>query len=387
MADNPEVSTAELLSRTKRGWDSLQAYIKSLTPEQLTVPTDPAGWTVKDHLIHLAVWEDGIVAVLEGADRLERMGVTPETWATDDFDIINAVIQQRHRDMSLDAVLQTLADVHQRLVARIAALSDADLLRPYKYFAPASTSEGAIIWSIVGNSYGHYAEHIPWMDTIVYGAQHEILSKVELLAGIDSEWDRLNAYIDSLTEAQLTQPSDPAGWTAKDHLAHLAVWEESLNALLDRQPRRERMGIDQATWDSGDIDAINAVIQQRYHDTPLADVRKMLNDTHEQLLAKLKPLYDSDLQLPYSCYQSGSIQERPAILYLVGDLVRALRRTSALDSGDCRRRGGGIVQEWRDDERSGFDDQSRAARRHSCGLGRLPRLPRFADRRATHPAN
>ena len=64
MADNPDVSTAELLSRTKLGWDSLQAYIKSLTPEQLTVPTDPAGWTVKDHLIHLAVWEDGIVAVL-----------------------------------------------------------------------------------------------------------------------------------------------------------------------------------------------------------------------------------------------------------------------------------------------------------------------------------
>lgn len=319
MADNPEVSTAELLSRMKRGWDSLQTYIQSLTPEQLTVPTDPVGWTVKDHLIHLAVWADGIAAVLEGADRLERMGVTPETWATDDFDIINAVIQQRHRDMSLDAVLQTLADVHQRLVARIEALSDADLLRPYKYFAPASTSEGAIIWSIVGNSYGHYAEHIPWMDAIVYGAQHEILSKVELLAGIDAEWDRLTAYIDSLTEAQLTQPTDRAGWTAKDHLAHLAVWEDSLNALLDHQPRRERMGIDQATWDSGDIDAINAVIQQRYHDTPLADVRRMLRDTHEQLLARLKPLYDSDLQLPYSCYQSGSIQERPAILYLVGD--------------------------------------------------------------------
>ncbi len=100
MPDNPEVTTAELLSRMQEGWESLQAYIKTLSPQQLTEPTDAAGWTVKDHLIHLAVWENGVDAALSRDNRAARMGLTPEQWASDDYDIMNAVIQQAHKDMT-----------------------------------------------------------------------------------------------------------------------------------------------------------------------------------------------------------------------------------------------------------------------------------------------
>lgn len=324
MATDPEVTTAELLSRLHESWESLQAFIQPLTDDQLVQRTDAAGWTVKDHLMHLAVWEDGFLAVLDGDDRRERMGVAPEvwhpeTWATEGFDDLNGAIQQLHRDKPLSDVLAMLETIHQRLVAKVEAFSDADLMRPYKDFAPASTSDSPVIWSIVGNSYGHYGDHIPWMDAIAYGKDHEILSKDELLPAIDAGWNKLNAYIDSLTEEQITQPTDAAGWTVKDHLIHLAIWEDSINALLDKESRAERMGVDQATWDGRDINAINAVIQQKNKDLPLEEVRQKLHDVHEMLLGKLQRLYDWDMQRPFRVYQPGATHDKRVMDWIVGD--------------------------------------------------------------------
>lgn len=52
----------ELLIRIEQGWNEFQAYIQTLSAAQLAGPTDAAGWTAKDHIMHLAVWEDGIDA-------------------------------------------------------------------------------------------------------------------------------------------------------------------------------------------------------------------------------------------------------------------------------------------------------------------------------------
>ena len=70
-----QVTTTELVSRMQKGWDDFQAYLKTLTLEQVTQPTDAAGWTVKDHIIHLATWEDGVYALLEKQPRHEQMGL------------------------------------------------------------------------------------------------------------------------------------------------------------------------------------------------------------------------------------------------------------------------------------------------------------------------
>lgn len=167
MNDTDDVSIPEFLSQLDAGWAELQAFIASLTAEQLTVPTDAAGWTVKDHLIHLAVWEDGMNAVLARQSRRERMGIPIELWGGDDYDALNAVIQQKHHADSLESVLATLDRVHAELRGRIAALSTTDMLAPYSDYQPDSTSTNPIVGSLAGNSFGHYEEHIPWMQAIV----------------------------------------------------------------------------------------------------------------------------------------------------------------------------------------------------------------------------
>jgi hypothetical protein len=112
------------------------------------------------------VWEDGINALLEGEDRREHMGVDEATWQSRDYDAINAVIQQRNKDRSLADVLAALQQSHDAFRRHVAAMSDADLQRPYSDFAPASDNAQPIIGWLEGDSFAHYAEHIPWMGAI-----------------------------------------------------------------------------------------------------------------------------------------------------------------------------------------------------------------------------
>lgn len=170
--DEP-ITVSNLLSKMQAGWDNFQAYLKTFTPEQLTGPTDAQGWTVKDHIAHLALWEDGIAALLVRQSRAARMGLDEAAWSSDGFEIKNAVMQQQHRDKSLAEVMQMFEAAHQRMVAAVQSLSDADLLRPVAYYAgdpaPDDDINNAIIWSVIGNSYGHYEEHQPWIDALVQG--------------------------------------------------------------------------------------------------------------------------------------------------------------------------------------------------------------------------
>ena len=165
--DDAILSKDDLLKRMQVGWDELNRYVESLGDAQLTGPTDAAGWTVKDHLIHLAIWEDSVFALLEGLSRQDYMGVDQAIWDSGDFDRINAVIQQRFRDMPMDAVRRTHNDVHQRLVRKIESLSDEDLHRPYSHYQSGSPQTAEVIGWIVGNSYEHYDEHRPWIEAIL----------------------------------------------------------------------------------------------------------------------------------------------------------------------------------------------------------------------------
>ena len=166
MSDQVVFSQPELLRRVQRGWDDFNTYLNTLTEKQKTVPTDAAGWTVKDHIMHLAVWEDGMIGLLRKRPQYERMGLDEATWKTEGYDVKNAVIQQRHQNLSLDEVMKKFRDVHQEMVKQIESMSTADLEEARRNFVPASTDERPIWMWVTGNTYEHYAEHLPWIAAI-----------------------------------------------------------------------------------------------------------------------------------------------------------------------------------------------------------------------------
>jgi hypothetical protein len=157
----------DLLAQMAEGWSDFRAYLQGLSEAQMSRPTDAAGWTAKDHVMHLAVWEAGIVAVMQGGSRREGMGIDEALWQKWDVDGINAVIQQRYRELSADEVMVQLRDVHQRLTEAVKDTTEADLQRSFRSYQPDTNYEGTLADRILANTAAHFAEHQPWIVAIV----------------------------------------------------------------------------------------------------------------------------------------------------------------------------------------------------------------------------
>jgi uncharacterized protein (TIGR03083 family) len=164
--DANDLSKAELIQRLEQGWNELQAYLATLTHEQLTGPTDAAGWTVKDFISHLAAWEDGVCKVLQKQPFRVAMDIAQATWARGE-DAQNEIVRQRYRGWPMDEVMRHFQRVHERLLAQINSMTDEELRRSYRDYDVEATQNVPIVEKIIGNSFGHYAEHIPWIEALV----------------------------------------------------------------------------------------------------------------------------------------------------------------------------------------------------------------------------
>jgi hypothetical protein len=129
-----------------------------------------------------------------------------------------------------------------------------------------------------------------------------VYKKADLLTEIESSWSELNAALDSLTEAQMTDPKDAEGWAVKDHLTHMAAWERSMVFLLKGKPRHEGLGVVEDLYLNGTEDEINAAIQRQTKNLSPAQALAELRGVHSQLLGLLERLSDDDLQKPYKYY-------------------------------------------------------------------------------------
>jgi hypothetical protein len=134
-------------------------------------------------------------------------------------------------------------------------------------------------------------------------------AKAKLLADIDRTWADLNAQLGRLTDEQMTALQDHAGWTVKDHIVHIARWEQSVVFHLQGKPRWAGLGVDEALLASHNDDAENAVIQRQNRDLPLADALEQMRSTHQQMMALLRPLKDSKLDAPLQRMIAGNTSE------------------------------------------------------------------------------
>jgi hypothetical protein len=142
------------------------------------------------------------------------------------------------------------------------------------------------------------------------------LTRENVLRDFNDNWNKLQTFLASLTEAQLTGPIDAAGWTAKDHISHIAAFDKAALALLERKPKREALDIPPNIWELDEDDPINAVIQERYREMSLADVMRMLRENHDRVVQKLNTMTEADLLLPHKHYQPDSTDERPLLKWL-----------------------------------------------------------------------
>lgn len=166
MSEAPALTREEILYQITRHWDELQSYLATLTEDQLTRPTDAAGWTIKDHVVHLAMWEKAALALLNRQSRRETLDIPAEIWDLHEDDTNNAYMQARTHDLPLDQAMALLRDTHASIVQKLDSMTEADLMLPYAHYNPTSTDEHTLMEWMPWETYYHYRDHIPWMQAI-----------------------------------------------------------------------------------------------------------------------------------------------------------------------------------------------------------------------------
>lgn len=166
-----EITKDDLITRMNDGLAQFLAFLDQFSEAQLLQPTDDVGWNGRDHIVHMAVWADGVAALLRHEDRWGTMGISAELGESGDFDGMNEVIAAQHRHLSAAEARTWLVAAHERMVAAMEPLDDAGLHLPYDRFEPPFSGDGGppIVGYIIGDSYEHYQEHMPWIEAIIRG--------------------------------------------------------------------------------------------------------------------------------------------------------------------------------------------------------------------------
>jgi hypothetical protein len=164
----PNSELARLTASIDAAWKDLHAFLAVVTPDQAS-KRDQAGWSVKDHVTHLATWEDSVAILFRGGRRHEALGIEEPMYATGSIDEINEVVKARLGGTSLEEAIHDLEAAHSQLMSHMRTLHDADLTaKVRKFFPQAPGNDDRSLSSLnLDNTGGHFTEHLEWMCDLV----------------------------------------------------------------------------------------------------------------------------------------------------------------------------------------------------------------------------
>jgi uncharacterized damage-inducible protein DinB len=268
----------------------LHAFINSLTESQLSQPADAAGWTIKDHLAHLAAWQIGIAQLLQHKPRWEAMGLKlAYVRKVKNFDVINALMQRRHSKLSIREVLDFLSTADAQFLFALSKLSSADLNKPYAFYSgeePSQrTSEPVFGW-VEGDSGHHFNEHLIWMRQILVDDRTR---KIELYG---QGCDLLDAALKKIPRKIWQFKPTKRNWSIHEVLVHLA--DSETNSYLRcrkavAEPGEAIMAYDQDKW----ADALG------YHERDVEDARATVRLVRKLTYSFIKALPDAEWDKSY----------------------------------------------------------------------------------------
>jgi hypothetical protein len=124
-------------------------------------------------------------------------------------------------------------------------------------------------------------------------------NKTELLSYMRERADRLISFADALPDATWTGPTDAAGWTVKDHVAHLMYWDRAeIALLLHGTSLQQSTAMPDAIWTSGDFDAMNEWSRQSTQSESPAAIRAERDRVFAKLFEVVGSYSESDLARP-----------------------------------------------------------------------------------------
>jgi hypothetical protein len=117
-------------------------------------------------------------------------------------------------------------------------------------------------------------------------------TKAGLIAGIESERERLNDVLERVPPERMDEPNAIGAWSVKDALAHLAVWSSRAITMLFQAEHGGKPIPPSALFKTSDWTVINAADYAEQKSRPLDLILGDFDGTHEQLLLRLEAWQD-----------------------------------------------------------------------------------------------
>ena len=145
-----------LIQRIREERDGFGTTLSSLSENEMLFPLKEDGWSVKDHVAHIVIWEKRMVEWLDVVERGEVPQQLPPGMTWDDLDRWNEQTFEENRERELKEVLADFNHFADEVVQVVEAIPE-DLLMRADSFAWRS---GLPLWEMVAaNTFWHYPEH------------------------------------------------------------------------------------------------------------------------------------------------------------------------------------------------------------------------------------
>ena len=176
MTVGPPQTIDELIDRINASRLKILNFVDRSDEQSLTSSTDAAGWTVKDHIVHLAYWQRSISFLLRKRPRYEGLGIRKELWDDEDLEAINAELYQRSSSMEWNDARALYDTVHRELVDILRSMTMTDLMQPYSSYLPDESGDDVdnpVAFWVAGNTFGHAEMHLGWIDALLGDQQFD----------------------------------------------------------------------------------------------------------------------------------------------------------------------------------------------------------------------
>lgn len=151
------MTKAALLQRLHAGYQQVEQLIAPLTSEQLQTKGVVGDWSIQDIIAHFIAHEQFALRELAAAQRDETY---QNPYA--DTDVMNAEAVGQYAQLAVDHVMDAWEESFHQIITAVQLLADADFLADSAVVQRlGDTIDGAL----ANNTYDHYAEHLPAMQT------------------------------------------------------------------------------------------------------------------------------------------------------------------------------------------------------------------------------
>lgn len=145
---------AQLLSAIQHEHETLDKFLVTLTPDQLTHTSKITSCSIKDVLAHLLAWEQMCLGWYTAGLRGVAPPLPAEGYNWAQIPALNRAIFERYHDRPLAEVLKQYRASYRQTLKTVQGIDEEDLFTPGRF---AWTKKNALAAYFIGATSSHYA--------------------------------------------------------------------------------------------------------------------------------------------------------------------------------------------------------------------------------------